>query len=157
LGQSRDQLLSHRFRPTVTNEFRVGYNYGHFTLRQQRHKDISKQLGFGGIPVWTPLEEVWFKSRSTGQCERRRGPVWRLAVYAYDRTPEHRPSPDNVTKILGKPRSEIWRDLQYIRYSTIQPQALTASNFRWALHRHATGSANGFVAATSSQQNEFGH
>jgi Carboxypeptidase regulatory-like domain len=42
---------THIFTPTLTNEFRFGYNYGEFRLLEANSDtNISSQLGFGGIP-----------------------------------------------------------------------------------------------------------
>jgi hypothetical protein len=42
---------THIFTPTLTNEVRVGFNYGHFGYQQPNaHTDVSSSLGLGGIP-----------------------------------------------------------------------------------------------------------
>ncbi len=119
LGQSTAISYTHVFAPTLTNEFRVGYNYGHFTLRQANaDKDIAKQLGFGGIPVWTPLEGGLTQVTMTGEAQ--------FGGWQWMYTTEHQNTIqvlDNVTKILGNHALKFGVGLQYIRYSTIQPMS----------------------------------
>jgi len=144
LGQSTAISYTHIFTPTVTNEFRVGYNYGHFTLRQvNADKDISKQLGFGGIPVWTPLEGGLTQVTMTGMAQ--------FGGWQWMYTTEHQnviQVLDNVTKILGNHSLKFGVGLQYIRYSTIQPMSPHGQyTFNGLYTGTQTGSANGFALA----------
>jgi hypothetical protein len=144
LGQSTAISYTHIFTPTVTNEFRFGYNYGHFTLRQvNADKDIAKQLGFGGIPVWTPLEGGLTQVTMTGMAQ--------FGGWQWMYTTEHQnviQALDNVTKILGNHALKFGVALQYIRYSTIQPMSPHGQyTFNGLYTGTQTGSANGFALA----------
>lgn len=144
LGQSTAISYTHIFTPTLTNEFRVGYNYGHFTLRQvNADKDIAKQLGFGGIPVWTPLEGGLTQVTMTGMAQ--------FGGWQWMYTTEHQnviQVLDNVTKILGNHSLKFGVGLQYIRYSTIQPMSPHGQyTFNGLYTGTQTGSANGFALA----------
>jgi carboxypeptidase family protein/TonB-dependent receptor-like protein len=144
LGQSTAVSYTHIFAPTLTNEFRVGYNYGHFTLRQvNAGKNISTQLGFGGIPMWTPLEGGLVQVTMSGMAQ--------FGGWQWMYTTEHQniiQVLDNVTKILGNHALKFGVGLQYIRYSTVQPMTPHGQyTFNGLYTGTQTGSANGFALA----------
>jgi len=144
LGQSTAVSYTHIFAPTLTNEFRVGYNYGHFTLRQvNANQNISTQLGFGGIPMWTPLEGGLVQVTMTGMAQ--------FGGWQWMFTTEHQNVVqvlDNVTKIVGNHSLKFGVGLQYIRYSTVQPMTPHGQYTFTGIHTGTQkGSANGFALA----------
>ncbi len=57
LAQSFMLSETHLFSPSLTNEFRFGYNLTHYSsLQPNYNKDISPQLGLGGVP-FTPGQD----------------------------------------------------------------------------------------------------
>ena len=45
---------THSFTPTLVNEFRLGFNAGHFEyLQENANTDVSPSLGLGGVPFGT--------------------------------------------------------------------------------------------------------
>jgi hypothetical protein len=144
LGQSTAFSYTHIFAPTLTNEFRVGYNYGHFTLRQvNATQNVAAQLGLGGIPMWTPLEGGLTDVTISGMAQ--------FGGWQWMYTTEHQNSVqilDNVTKIWGNHAVKFGVGLQYIRYSTVQPQDPHGMyTFSGAYTGTQTGKTDGFALA----------
>ena len=97
---------THIFSSTLSNELRFGYNWGNYQFLQANStKDISSQLGLGGVPF-------------EGTAEPNGGlPLFTMANISNFGSRADLPSIerqniyqilDNVTKIR-KPFPEIWR------------------------------------------------
>lgn len=123
---------SHVFTPTLTNEFRVGFNYGHYTLNQPNsNTNVAAQLGLGGIPFGTnqgglpTITMNLFGSTRPSQNNNGVGGAFPFGTWFFMYTTEHQEIAqvlDNVTKIVGKHTIKAGISLQYIRFSTFQPQ-----------------------------------
>lgn len=124
---------SHIFNARLTNEFRLGYNYGHFTLTQPNaNTDVSSQLGLGGIPFFPNNGGLpYIKSSTTASTTVPNINLFNSASAAGFGTPswyyttEHQNIGqilDNVTKITGNHSLRFGVSLQYIRFATLQPQ-----------------------------------
>ena len=116
LGQNFAFSETHIFSNTLTNEFRVGYNYGHFGFFQSNiDQNVAPSLGLGGIPF---------------------GPLNGGLPYVNINGISHFGSPqfyvsneyenvfqilDNVSKVKGNHTLKFGVNFQHIRFSTEQP------------------------------------
>jgi hypothetical protein len=105
---------THIFTPTLTNEARFGFNYGHFGyLQPNSQNDVSSQLGLGGIPFQTNgyfnnggLPAFYINGLSAFGAS---------TYYPVDEHQNVYQILDNVTKILGKHTLKFGIDIQSIR------------------------------------------
>ncbi|HEY7839228.1 MAG TPA: carboxypeptidase-like regulatory domain-containing protein [Terriglobales bacterium] len=141
---------THIFSPTLINEFRIGVNHGHFTLQQPNgNTNVAKQLGLGGIPYMPTEGGLPYVSmqlfRGTGGAANTttsNAPLdFGTAGWMY--TTEHQQTVeglDNVTKIAGNHTIKMGVEIEYIRFSTIQPQLFRGE---YNMNGEATGGADG--------------
>lgn len=117
LGENFAGSETHIFTPTLTNEFRFAYNYGHFGYGPDNPNYDPSVLGFGGIPY----------SPGNGGIP----PTVVSGISGFG-TPEYYPVTenqntyeifDNVTKILGNHSIKAGLELESIRYKFSQPVA----------------------------------
>ncbi len=110
---------SHLFTPTLTNEFRVGYDWGAFSFLQVNYgTDLAARLGLGGIPYGAGFPD------NGGLPQGVVRGINDFGSHSYDPSIEHQnvyQILDNVTKIIGGHSLKFGVDLQSIRFSILQP------------------------------------
>jgi hypothetical protein len=116
LGENFAGSETHIFSPSLTNEFRFGYNYGHFGgLQENGNTDIASTLGLGGIP-FAPnngglpafnVSGLSFFGSPTFYVTNEYENVYQIL--------------DNVSKVHGNHSIKAGVDFQRIRFSTQQP------------------------------------
>ncbi len=126
LGENFAGSETHIFSPTLTNEFRFGYNYGHFDGLHENANNatLAPSLGLGGIP---------FSPNNGGL------PYFNVSGISVFGSPQFYATNeyenvyqilDNVTKVIGNHTLKVGVDIQRIRFSTSQPtQARGTYNF----------------------------
>lgn len=112
---------THTFTSTLVNEFRFGYDYGHFDTYQLNYtKDIATTLGLGGMPFGPD-----FKNNG-GLPQIGIGSIAQAGTHAY-RPEEEKENEyqilDNVSKTFGRHSLKFGISLQSIRSSTLEPPA----------------------------------
>jgi hypothetical protein len=144
LGENFAFSETHVFTPTLSNEFRFGYNYGHFGFQNFHAYDpnFATSLGFGGVPYnpgngGLPYVNVGGLSHFGSPqfyISNEYDNVWQVL--------------DNVTKIVGNHALKMGVDIQHVRFSTTQPtQPRGTYNFT-GVYTSQVGTANtGFGAA----------
>ncbi len=117
LGENFAGSESHVFTPTLTNEFRFGYNYGHYAGLHENANNatLASSLGLGGVPFaqnngGLPYFNVSGLS-SFGSPQ----------FYATNEYENVYQILDNVTKVLGNHTIKGGVNIQRIRFSTSQP------------------------------------
>jgi hypothetical protein len=118
LGENFMLSETHIFTQSLTNEFRLGYNYLHtgFEHPNAANLDFAASLGLGGIPT-APLNGGLPAFSITG-ISGFGSPTWST-------TSEHEnviTLLDNVTKIVGNHALKAGVSFQSVRFSTLQPQ-----------------------------------
>ena len=144
LGENFAFSETHIFTPTLSNEFRFGYNYGHFGYQNFHAYDpnFATSLGFGGIPYnpgngGLPYVNVGGLSHFGSPqfyISNEYDNVWQVL--------------DNVTKIAGNHALKMGVSIQHVRFSTTQPtQPRGTYNFT-GVYTSQVGTPNtGFGAA----------
>jgi hypothetical protein len=117
LGENFAGSESHVFTPTLTNEFRFGYNYGHYAGLHENANNptAASSLGLGNVPYATNNGGLPFFS-VTGLSNF--GSPQFYATNEYENVYQIL---DNVTKVLGNHTVKGGVDIQRIRFSTSQP------------------------------------
>jgi len=120
LGQNFMFSETHIFGPTLTNEFRLGYNYIHAGFEHPNAADLgfAASVGFGGIPVAPLNGGLPYVNFANSGVAHFGSPEWST-------TDEHEnvyQILDNVTKIAGNHALKAGVNFQSIRFSTLQPQ-----------------------------------
>jgi len=152
LSQNFALSETHIFTPTLTNEVRFGFNYGHYTVAQQSaNTNLASEFGFGGIPFFpnggglpfsgsgqttVPSMNLFAGTNSQG-----------FGATSYYYTTEHQNVAqflDNVTKVWGKHTLRAGVSLQYIRFSTLQPPVARGS---YNFNGQYTGGSNGTIGS----------
>jgi hypothetical protein len=132
LGQNFMFSETHVFSQTLTNEFRVGYNYMHTGFKHPNAENLgfAASQGFGGVPAGVlngGLPYVSFSNigtSSTSSVSTGSG-VAHFGSPEWSTTDEHEnvyQILDNVTKIAGNHALKVGINFQSIRFSTLQPQ-----------------------------------
>lgn len=143
LGENFAASETHVFSQSLTNEFRVGYNYGHFGFIQENaNTNIAATIGLGGIPFGKlngGLPNV-----SVGGLSSFGSPTF----YVSNEYENVFQILDNVTKTIGNHQLRAGVSFQHIRFSTEQPTASRGTyNFN-GLYTSKPGTANtGYGAA----------
>ncbi len=117
LGENFAGSYTHVFTPTLTNEFRFGYNYGHFGFFHENSNNpgLATSLGLGGIPT---------NKNNDGL------PYINVSGIAHFGSPQFYASNeyenvyqilDNVTKQAGNQSLRAGVNFQRVRFSTSQP------------------------------------
>lgn len=125
LGEQFAFSETHIFNPSLTNEARFGYTYGHFAqLQQNINTDISSQLGLGGIP-FGPLNGGLPNVAITGLTS-----FGSPTFYVSNEYQNNYQILDNITKVIGNHTIHAGVNFQHIRFSTQQPtQSRGSYNF----------------------------
>ena len=117
LGENFAGSETHIFTPTLTNEFRFGYNYGHYAGLHENANNpaAASSLGLGNVPYaqnngGLPYFNVSGLS-SFGSPQ----------FYATNEYENVYQILDNVTKVLGNHTIKGGVSIQRIRFSTSQP------------------------------------
>jgi outer membrane receptor protein involved in Fe transport len=120
LSESFMASETHIFGPSLTNEFRFGYNWAHFSFLQANYnKDISAQYGLGGVPF------------GAGSPNNGGLPVFDVSNVSTFGSPGFIPSIegqnvyqilDNVTRTVGNHSLKFGVALHNIRTVFAQPQ-----------------------------------
>ncbi len=105
---------THIFTPTLTNELRFGYNYGHFGyLQPNAQNDVSSALGLGGIPF---DQDGYFNNGGLPSFDVSGLSIFGASTYyPVDEHQDVYQILDNVTKILGRHALKAGINLQSIR------------------------------------------
>ncbi len=143
LGENFVFSETHLFSPTLTNELRFGYNYGHFGYQQiNANVNIAPTLGLGGIP-YAPLNGgiPYFNVSGLSSFGSPQFYVSNEYNNVYQIL-------DNVTKVAGNHSLRAGVNFQRIRFSTTQPtQPRGTYNFT-GVYTSQVGTPNtGFGAA----------
>lgn len=116
LGENYALSKTHVFTPTMINEFRFGYNYGHFSfLQPNANADVSQQLGIGGVP-FGPLNGG-LPFTSIGGISNY-GTIYNYPANEYENVYQIL---DNITKSFGKQTLKAGVSFQNVRYSVYSP------------------------------------
>jgi hypothetical protein len=117
LGENFAGSETHIFTPTLTNEFRFGYNYGHFDgLHENANTpDFAKNLGLNGVP-YAPNNGGLPYINVSGLSVF--GSPQFYATNEYENVYQIL---DNVTKVWGNHSFKTGVNIQRIRFSTSQP------------------------------------
>jgi hypothetical protein len=117
LGENFAGSETHVFTPTLTNEFRFGYNYGHFDGLHvnANNPTAASSLGLGGIPYAANNGGLPFFSVSG--LSNFGSPQF-YATNEYENVFQIL---DNVTKIAGNHTLKGGVNFQRVRFSTGQP------------------------------------
>lgn len=116
LGENFAGSETHIFSPTLSNEFRFGYNYGHFGYQQvNANTDIAPTLGLGGIPYQAlngglpafNVSGISFFGSPTFYVSNEYNNVYQIL--------------DNVTKVVGNHSLKMGVSFQRMRFTTTQP------------------------------------
>ena len=118
LGENFMLSETHIFTQSLTNEFRLGYNYLHTGFEHPNASNLgfAASLGVNGIPS-APLNGG-LPAFSIGGISGFGSPTWST-------TDEHEnviSLIDNVTKIVGNHALKAGVSFQSVRFSTLQPQ-----------------------------------
>ncbi len=140
LGESFMASETHLFSPTLINELRFGYNWGNFQFLQANStKDISSQLGLGGVPfagtaepngglpLFTMTNISNFGSRADLPSIERQN-IYQIL--------------DNVTKVVGNHSLKFGVDFQSIRTSLSQPYVPRGRYHYGAYYTGAAGASH---------------
>lgn len=105
---------THIFTPTLTNEVRFGFNYGHFGyLQPNSNNNISAQLGLGGIPY---NQDGYFNNGGLPAFYINGvSPFGASTYYPVNEHQDVYQILDNVTKVLGNHTLKFGVNFQSIR------------------------------------------
>ena len=117
LGENFAGSETHIFTPTLTNEFRFGYNYGHYAGLHENANNptAASDLGLGGVPYAGNNGGLPFFS--VGGLSNFGSPQF-YATNEYENVYQIL---DNVTKVWGNHTFKTGINIQRIRFSTSQP------------------------------------
>jgi len=117
LGQNFAFSETHIFTPTITNEFRFGYNWGHFAFDQENSSNtgLAASLGLGGIPGGQ--QNGGLPTVNVGGISGFGSPEY----YASNEYENVFQILDNLTKIQGNHALKFGVSFQHIRFATQQP------------------------------------
>ncbi len=117
LGENFAGSETHIFTPSLTNEFRFGYNYGHFSglHNNANNSGLASSLGLGGIPFAQNNGGIPFFNVSGISVF---GSPQFYATNEYENVYQIL---DNVTKVAGNHTFKAGVNIQRIRFSTSQP------------------------------------
>lgn len=137
---------THIFSPTLTNEFRVGYNFGRFSFLQANYNnDIASTYGFGGIPFGAGFPN------NGGLPYTNVSGINSFGAHAFDPSIEGQNSYqilDNVTKIVGNHALKFGVALEAIRLAMLQPTNSRGSyTFNGLYTSHLNQSFTGYGVA----------
>ena len=107
----------HLFSNTLSNEFRLGDNWGHFAFRQENanNSQLAAAIGLGGIPAGS--NNGGLPSVNIGGISGFGSPEF----YGSNESQKVVQILDNLSKTVGKHSLKLGMNLQRIRFSTEQP------------------------------------
>jgi hypothetical protein len=118
LGENFAMSETHDFSSSLVNEFRFGYNYGHFSdIQTGADTDVASSLGLGGIP-FAPLNGGLPFVSITG-VQNFGAPEF-YAANEYENVYQIL---DNLTKVVGNHTLKAGVNIQHIRFYTLAPTA----------------------------------
>ncbi len=118
MGENYALSYTHTFTPTLINEFRFGYNWGHPQwVPLSANTNVSAQEGLGGIP-YSPGNGGLPNTAISG-LSGIGGPQWYPAI-EYENVFQFL---DNVTKVKGRHTIKMGVDYQHVRVATTAPIA----------------------------------
>lgn len=117
LGESFAGSETHVFAPSLTNEFRFGYNYGHFAGLNvnANNPTAASSLGLGGIPY--AANNGGLPAFTVSGISNFGSPTF----YATNEYQNVYQILDNVTKVVGNHTFRTGVSFQRLRFSTSQP------------------------------------
>lgn len=116
MGENYALSETHEFNSTLANEFRFGYNWGHFQfLQPNANNNIAQTLGLGGIPY--QKNNGGLPSTGVSGISSFGSPGFYPAI-EYENVFQIL---DNVTKIAGNHTLKMGVAFQHVRYSTTAP------------------------------------
>lgn len=116
LGQQFVFSETHVFSPSLSNEARFGFTYGHFNQFQPNvNVNVSANLGLGGIP-FGPLNGGLPNVAISGITS-----FGSTTFYVSNEYQNNYQILDNVTKVIGGHSLRAGVNFQHIRFSTMQP------------------------------------
>jgi hypothetical protein len=119
LGQNTAFSETHVFTNTLTNEFRFGYNWGHFAFNQSGiNQDTSAQLGLGGIPYGPLNGGLPYVTFNGNEGISHFGAPEYYVSSEYENVFQIL---DNVSKIVANHSLKFGISFQHIRFATLQP------------------------------------
>lgn len=136
LGEALAASETHVFNSNLTNEVRVGYNYGNFGFQQPNANNtaVAASVGLGGIPGGTlngGLPNV-----AVGGISSFGSPTF-AATNEYQNVYQIL---DNLTKVVGSHTIRVGVNFQHVRFSTTQPtQSRGSYNFTGKFTSDPTG------------------
>ena len=138
LGENFAGSESHVFSATLTNEFRFGYNYGHYAGLHENANNpgLASSLGLGGVPFAQNNGGLPFFT-VTGVSNF--GSPQFYATNEYENVYQIL---DNVTKVLGNHTIKGGVNIQRIRFSTSQPTQPRGTYNYTGTYTAQQGSAN---------------
>lgn len=143
LGEQFAGSETHVFTPSLTNEFRFGYTYGHFGFFQENiGTNIASQIGLGGIP-FGPLNGG-LPNVSISNLSSFGSPTF----YVSNEYQNVFQILDNVTKVAGNHTLKAGVSFQRVRFSTEQPtQSRGSYTFDGTFTSQVGTSNTGYAAA----------
>jgi len=131
-GKSGVISETHFFSPTLSNEFRAGFNWLHASyLQDNSGVNLAAQLGLGGIPFGPNLGGL--PDLGFGATTGVGGYLNNVGVAGYvpsNETQNVLQLIDNVSKIWGQHSVKFGVDFQHIRFAGLQPpNGLGSENF----------------------------
>ncbi|GAC1416493.1 MAG: carboxypeptidase regulatory-like domain-containing protein [Acidobacteriaceae bacterium] len=138
LGENFAGSESHIFTPTLTNEFRFGYNYGHYAGLHfnANNPTLASSLGLGGVATASNNSGLPFFSVSG--LSNFGSPQF-YATNEYENVYQIL---DNVTKVLNNHTIKAGVSIQRIRFSTSQPTQPRGTYNYNGVYTSQLGSAN---------------
>jgi len=122
-GKSGVFSETHFFSPTLSNEFRLGFNYLHASyLQQNATTNIAQELGYGGIPTGPTLGGL--PATNFGDSNSGNRDATQIGVTGYlpsDEKQDVFQIIDNVNKQLGVHTLKAGINFQHVRFYGLQP------------------------------------
>jgi hypothetical protein len=138
LGENFAASETHVFTPSLTNELRFGYNYGHYAGLHfnANNPTLASSLGLGGVA--TAQNNSGLPFFSVSGLSNFGSPQF-YATNEYENVYQIL---DNVTKVLGNHTLKAGINIQRIRFSTSQPTQPRGTYTYTGLYTSQLGSAN---------------
>lgn len=138
LGENFAGSETHLFSPTLTNEVRFGYNYGHYAGLHfnANNPTLASSLGLGGVA--TAQNNSGLPSFGVSGLSNFGSPLF-YATNEYENVYQIL---DNVTKVLGNHTLKAGVNIQRLRFSTSQPTQPRGSYNYTGLYTSQQGTSN---------------
>ncbi len=154
---------THIFNPTLSNEFRVGYNWLHASyLQPGATTNIAQQLGLGGIPTGNNLGGL--PQTNFGDSQSGNDAASQIGTAGYlpsDELQNVLQIIDNVNKSLGRHSLRLGINFQHVRFYGLQPpNGIGYQNFNGTYTRNPADSqsvtGSGVAEYLMNQMNNSG-